>query len=72
MFYNYMVNEGKFWVSWVIFYNIIIFFIDVKLVIKYQFGNFFQYECVYNNEIYYYMICMECGKVIEFQDENLK
>ena len=58
--YNYMANEG------------IILFIDAKLVIKHQFGNSSQYERAYNNETHHHMICTECGKVTEFQDENLK
>ena len=53
-------------------YNTIILFIDAKLVIKHQFGNSSQYERAYNNETHHHMICMECGKVTEFQDENLK
>ena len=53
-------------------YNTIILFIDAKLVIKHQFGNSSQYERAYNNETHHHMICTECGKVTEFQDENLK
>ena len=30
------------------------------------------YERAYNNETHHHMICTECGKVTEFQDENLK
>ena len=37
-----------------------------------QFGNSSQYERAYNNETHHHMICTECGKVTEFQDENLK
>ena len=70
--YNYMANEGKFRVSRATLYNTIILFIDAKLVIKHQFGNSSQYERAYNNETHHHMICTECGKVTEFQDENLK
>ncbi len=70
--YNYMANEGKFRVSRATLYNTIVLFIDAKLVIKHQFGNSSQYERAYNNETHHHMICTECGKVTEFQNESLK
>ena len=70
--YTYMATEGKFRVSRATLYNTIILFIDANLVIKHQFGNSSQYERAYKNETHHHMICTECGKVTEFQDENLK
>ena len=41
--------------------------------LQFRIGNgLFQYERAYNNETHHHMICTECGKVTEFQDENLK
>lgn len=70
--YNYMANEGNFRVSRATLYNTIILLIDAHLVIKHQFGNSSQYERAYKNETHHHMICTECGKVTEFQDEALK
>ena len=70
--YNYMATDGKFRVSRATLYNTIVLFIDAKLVIKHQFGNSSQYERAYNNETHHHMICTECGKVTEFQNESLK
>ena len=53
-------------------YNTIILLIDAGLVIKHQFGNTSQYERSYNNETHHHMICTCCGKVSEFEDDNLK
>lgn len=70
--YNYMATEGKFRVSRATLYNTIVLLVDANLVIKHQFGNSSQYERVYKNETHHHMICTECGKVTEFQDETLK
>ncbi len=69
--YNLMA-EGQFRVSRATLYNTIILFIDAHLVIKHQFGSSSQYERAYNNETHHHLICTECGKVTEFQDEALK
>ena len=37
-----------------------------------KFRNSSQYERAYNNETHHHMICTECGKVTEFQNESLK
>ena len=70
--YCYMAEEGKFRVSRATVYNTIDLFIDAGLVIKHQFGNTSQYERSYNNETHHHMICTVCGKVTEFEDEELK
>lgn len=70
--YNYMETEGKFRVSRATLYNTIILLLDANLVIKHQFGTSSQYERAYKNETHHHMICTECGKVTEFQDESLK
>lgn len=72
MLYNYMANEGHFRVSRATLYNTIILLEDASLVIKHQFGTSSQYERAYKNETHHHMICTECGKVAEFQDETLK
>ena len=70
--YNYMETEGKFRVSRATLYNTIILLLDANLVIKHQFGNSSQFERAFCNETHHHMICTECGKVTEFQDEPLK
>ena len=70
--YHFMENEGEFSVSRATLYNTIILLVDANLVIKHQFGNSSQYERAYKNETHHHMICTECGKVTEFQDESLK
>ena len=67
-----MEEKEKFRVSRATLYNTIILLIDAGLVIKHQFGNTSQYERSYNNETHHHMICTSCGKVSEFEDENLK
>ena len=69
---QYMEEKEKFRVSRATLYNTIILLIDAGLVIKHQFGNTSQYERSYNNETHHHMICTMCGKVSEFEDENLK
>ena len=70
--YQQMVEKEKFRVSRATLYNTIILLIDAGLVIKHQFGNTSQYERSYNNETHHHMICTSCGKVSEFEDDNLK
>ena len=70
--YHSMEDEGQFRVSRATLYNTIILLLDANLVIRHQFGNSSQYERVYKNETHHHMICTECGKVTELEDENLK
>lgn len=70
--YQQMAEKEKFRVSRATLYNTIILLIDAGLVIKHQFGNTSQYERSYNNETHHHMICTSCGKVSEFEDENLR
>ena len=69
--YVFMKNKN-YRVSRATLYNTIILLIDAGLVIKHQFGNTSQYERSYNNETHHHMICTCCGKVSEFEDDNLK
>ncbi len=72
MLYKYMETDGQFRVSRATLYNTIILLVDAHLVIKHQFGTSSQYERAYNNGTHHHIICTECGKVTEFQDERLK
>ena len=45
---------------------------DAKLVIKHLFGNSSQYEKSFNIETHHHLICTQCGKVKEVQNEELK
>lgn len=70
--YSQMMNEEKFRVSRATLYNTIILLLDAKLIIKHLFRNTSQYEKSYNIETHHHLICTVCGKVSEFQNEDLK
>lgn len=70
--YGLMMNQENFRVSRATLYNTIILLMDAKLVIKHLFGNSSQYEKSFNIETHHHLICTQCGKVTEFQNEALK
>lgn len=70
--YSLMMNQENFRVSRATLYNTIILLMDAKLVIKHLFGNSSQYEKSFNIETHHHLICTQCGKVMEFQNETLK
>ncbi len=70
--YGLMLNLENFRVSKATLYNTIILLMDARLVIKHSFGNSSQYEKSYNIETHHHLICTQCGKVTEFQDDALK
>ncbi|NDV59619.1 Fur family transcriptional regulator [Bacteroides sp. 519] len=72
MLYSRMMNHDKFRVSRATLYNTIILLINAKLVIKHQFSNSSQYEKSYNRDTHHHQICMQCGKVTEFQNDALQ
>ena len=67
-----MADQEKFRVSRATLYNTIILLINARLVIKHQFGNSSQYEKSYNRDTHHHQICTQCGKVTEFQNEDLQ
>lgn len=69
--YEMMLDEN-FRVSRATLYNSILLFTEANLIIRHQFGNTAQYEKALNNGYHHHMICTECGKVSEFQDEKLQ
>ena len=71
MLYNYMETEEHFRVSRATLYNTIILLMDANLVIKHQFGNSSQYERAYKNLTHHHMICVECGTITEFHNNEL-
>ena len=71
MLYSQMMNQENFRVSRATLYNTIILLMDAKLVIKHLFGNSSQYEKSFNIETHHHLICTQCGKVTEFQNETL-
>lgn len=70
--YSLMADHENFRVSRATLYNTIILLINARLVIKHQFGNSSQYEKSYNRDTHHHMICTQCGKVAEFQNEDLQ
>lgn len=67
----FKMNE-KFRVSRATLYNTIILLINAKLVIKHQFSTSSQYERSYNRGTHHHQICMQCGTVAEFRNEELQ
>lgn len=70
--YSLMLNQENFRVSRATLYNTIVLLINAKLVIKHQFGMTSQYEKSYNRETHHHLICTECGRVTEFQNDGLR
>ncbi len=53
-------------------YNTLDLLLDCDLVRKHQFtGNLAQYEKSFGNKQHDHLICMDCGKVIEFCDPRI-
>jgi Fur family ferric uptake transcriptional regulator len=72
LLYHKMAEEEKFRVSRATLYNTILLLMDAQLVMKHQFGNSTQYERLYNSGMHLHLICTQCGKITEVQDEELK
>ena len=70
--YIFMKNKN-YRVSRATLYNTIDLLLDCKLVIKHQFGkNIAQFEKAYDSNKHDHLICIKCGKVIEFCDTRLE
>lgn len=71
--YGLMVEKENFRVSRATLYNTIILLLDAKLLIKHVFANnTAQYEKSFNIETHHHLVCTTCGKVSEFQNEELQ
>ena len=70
--YGVMLKEENFRVSRATLYNTIVLLLDAKLLIKHAFGNTAQYEKSFNIETHHHLICTTCGRVSEFQNEELQ
>lgn len=70
--YSLMADHEKFRVSRATLYNTIILLMHAHLVIKHQFGTSSQYEKSYNRDTHHHQICTQCGKVTEFENEQLQ
>jgi Fur family transcriptional regulator, ferric uptake regulator len=70
--YVYMKNK-KYRVSRATLYNTIELLLDCNLVVKHQFGkNQAQFEKSYKYRQHDHLICMDCGKVLEFCDPRIQ
>ena len=67
-----MLKKENFRVSRATLYNTIVLLLDAKLLIKHAFGNTAQYEKSFNIETHHHLICTTCGRVSEFQNEELQ
>ena len=71
--YGLMVEKENFRVSRATLYNTIVLLLDAKLLIKHVFSNnTAQYEKSFNIETHHHLVCTTCGKVSEFQNEELQ
>lgn len=70
--YSLMENQEKFRVSRATLYNTILLLMNAGLVVKHQFGNSSQYEKCYSRTTHHHQICIQCGKVTEFANEELQ
>jgi Fur family ferric uptake transcriptional regulator len=67
------MNAGNFRVSKATLYNTMQLLLDCSLVQKHQFGtNLSHYERAYNNDYHNHLICMNCGSIEEYKDNDLK
>lgn len=67
------MNKKNFRVSKATLYNTMQLLLDCKLVLKHQFGtNLSHYERAYNNEYHHHLICVDCGEVQEYKDNELR
>ena len=68
-----MMSKSEYRVSRATVYNTIDLLVDAGLVRKHQFSNHpAQYEKSYNMANHHHLICTQCGKVTEFQNEELR
>jgi Fur family transcriptional regulator, ferric uptake regulator len=66
------MNKKNYRVSRATLYNTMDLLLDCNLVIKHQFGkNTAQYERAYDCAPHHHLICIQCGKVVEFCDARI-
>ncbi len=67
------MKENKYRVSRATLYNTIDLLLNCKLVTKHQFGhNSAQFEKSYKFKQHDHIICVDCGKIIEFCDPRIQ
>jgi Fur family ferric uptake transcriptional regulator len=67
------MNDKNFRVSKATLYNTMQLLLECNLVQKHQFGeNLSHYERAYNNDYHNHLICLDCGLVEEYKDNDLK
>lgn len=67
-----LMKNKKYRVSRATLYNTIELLLDCNLVVKHQFGkNMAQFEKSYKYKQHDHLICLDCGKVLEFCDPRL-
>jgi Fur family ferric uptake transcriptional regulator len=67
------MKNKKYRVSRATLYNTIELLLDCNLIRKHQFGkNFAQFERAYEFKQHDHLICVKCGKVIEFCDPRIQ
>ena len=68
-----MMKNKKYRVSRATLYNNIEILLDAGLVIKHQFGkNIAQFEKAYKYKQHDHLICVDCGRVLEFCDPRIQ
>ncbi len=67
-----LMKEKKYRISRATLYNTINLLIESKLIIKHKFDNHNFYERKYEIDKHDHIICETCGKILEFQNNNLQ
>jgi len=71
LYFRLRKNKGK--VSRATLYNTIDLLLTSNLIIKHQFGrNCAQYEKSFDFKQHDHVICLNCGKILEFQDPKVQ
>jgi Fur family ferric uptake transcriptional regulator len=67
------MNKNNFRVCRGTLYNTMQLLLDCNLVLKHQFGkNISVYERAYHNDFHHHLICINCQKIQEYKDDDLK
>lgn len=70
--YNVLDKQQNFHVSRATLYNTLALLINARLVTPHHFANSSQYEKSYNRSTHHHMICIQCGRVWEFENDKLQ
>ncbi len=67
-----LMKEKNYRISRATLYNTINLLIESELIIKHKFNRHNFYECKYELDKHDHIICEKCGKILEFQNNQLQ